>query len=74
VWVGVYAPANTPRAIVERLQQELAAIVKMPDVAQRMSDQGQTPIVNSPEEFARAYEADFPKWEMLIKASGAKAE
>jgi tripartite-type tricarboxylate transporter receptor subunit TctC len=46
----------------------------MPDVAQRMIDQGQTPIVNSPAEFARAYEADFPKWEALIKASGAKSE
>jgi len=74
VWVGVYAPANTPRAVVDRLQQELAAIVKLPDVAQRMTDQGQTPIVNTPEEFARAWAADFPKWEALIKASGAKPE
>ena len=74
VWVGVYAPANTPRPVVERLQQELAAIVKLPDVAQRMTEQGQTPIVNTPEEFANAYRADFPKWEALIKASGAKPE
>lgn len=74
VWVAAYAPANTPRAIVDRLQQELAAIVKLPDVAQRMADQGQTPVVNTPEEFARAYRADFPKWEALIKASGAKPE
>ena len=74
VWVGAYAPANTPRPIVDRLQQELAAVVKLPDVAQRMTDQGQTPIVNTPEEFAKAYQADFPKWEALIKASGARPE
>jgi tripartite-type tricarboxylate transporter receptor subunit TctC len=74
VWVGAYAPANTPRPIVERLQQELAAIVKLPDVAQRMTEQGQTAIANTPEEFATAYQADFPKWEALIKASGAKPE
>ncbi|MEO7760505.1 MAG: tripartite tricarboxylate transporter substrate-binding protein [Casimicrobiaceae bacterium] len=74
VWVGVYAPAGTPKQVIDRLQQELAAIVKLPDIAQKMADQGQTPIVNSPEEFARAYQADFPKWEALIKASGAKAE
>ena len=74
VWVGVYVPAGTPRSIVERLQQELSAIVKLSDVAQRMTEQGQTPIVNTPEEFARAYQVDFPKWEALIKASGAKPE
>ncbi len=74
VWVGVYAPAGTPKPVVERLQQELAAIVRMPDVAQRMADQGQTPIANPPDEFLRAWQADFPKWEALVKASGAKAE
>jgi tripartite-type tricarboxylate transporter receptor subunit TctC len=74
VWVGVYAPAGTPRGVIERLQQELATIVRMPDVAQKMTDQGQTPIASTPEDFARAYRTDFPKWEALIKASGAKAE
>jgi tripartite-type tricarboxylate transporter receptor subunit TctC len=74
VWVAAYAPAGTPKPIVERLQQELATIVRMPDVAQRMADQGQTPIANPPDEFLRAWQTDFPKWEALIKASGAKAE
>ena len=74
VWVGAYAPAGTPKPIVERLQQELAAIVRMPDIAQKMTDQGQTPIVNTAEEFQRAYQADLPKWRALIEASGARAE
>jgi tripartite-type tricarboxylate transporter receptor subunit TctC len=46
----------------------------MPDVAQRMTEQGQTPIVNTPDEFTKAYQSDLPKWEALIKASGAKPE
>jgi tripartite-type tricarboxylate transporter receptor subunit TctC len=74
VWVGAYAPAGTPRAVVDRLREELAAVVKLPDVAQKMTDQGQSPIVNTPEEFEKAYQADYPKWESLIKASGAKPE
>ena len=74
VWVGAYAPAGTSKAIIAILQSELAAIVRLPDVAQRMADQGQTPIVNQPDEFLRAWQADFPKWEALIKASGARAE
>jgi len=74
VWVAAYAPAGTPRPVIERMQQELAAIVRMPDVVQRMTDQGQTPIANTPEEFARAYQADYPKWEALIRTSGAKPD
>jgi tripartite-type tricarboxylate transporter receptor subunit TctC len=74
VWVAVYMPAGAPQPVVERLREELAAVVKLPDVAQRMTDQGQTPIVNAPEEFAKAYRADLPKWEALIRASGAKVD
>jgi len=74
VWVGVYMPAGTPRSVLERLRDELVAVVKLPDVTQKMTDQGQTPIVNSPDEFAKAYQADLPKWEALIRASGAKVE
>ena len=74
VWVAAYAPPNTPRAIVERLQREIAAVIHQPDVAQRMIDQGQTPLGNTPEEFAAAFAKDAPRWVTLIKASGAKAE
>ena len=74
VWVGVYAPGGTPKAALERIQRELKAVVSEPDITRRMLEQGQAPIVNSPEEFNASYKADFPKWEALIKASGAKVE
>ncbi len=74
VWVGVYAPAGTPKAVLERLQRELKIVISEPDITKRMLDQGQFPIVNTPEEFLANYRADFPKWEALIKASGAKVE
>lgn len=74
VWVGVYAPAGTPRPVVERLQRELKVVIADPDITKRMLDQGQAPIVNTPEEFTANYKADFPKWEALIRASGAKVE
>ena len=45
----------------------------MPEVREKMVAQGQTPVGNTPEEFT-ANLADLPKWEALIKASGAKAE
>jgi tripartite-type tricarboxylate transporter receptor subunit TctC len=70
----VYAPAGTPRPILERLRSELKAVTAQPDVREKMLAQGQTPIVNTPDEFSANYRADYPKWDALIKASGAKIE
>ena len=74
IWVAAYAPAGTPRAIVDRLQKEIAAVTHMPDVLQKMVEQGQTPLANTPEEFATAFAKDAPTWINYIKASGAKPE
>jgi len=74
IWVGAYAPAGTPRPIIDRLQRELKAVINLPEVKERMVAQGQTPVGNTPEEFVANVRADLPKWEALIKASGAKLE
>jgi tripartite-type tricarboxylate transporter receptor subunit TctC len=74
IWLGVYAPAGTPRPILNRLRNELKAVTAQPDVLDKMLAQGQTPIVNTPDEFAANYRADYPKWDALIKASGATIE
>jgi len=73
VWVAAYAPAGTPAPIVERLQRELAAVIRLPDVSARMAEQGQTPLGSTPAEFDAAFKAQAPRWEALIRASGAKA-
>ena len=74
IWVAAYAPAGTPRPIVDRLQKEINAVIHLPDVTARMVDQGQTPLGNTPEEFAAAFSKDAPTWITYIKASGAKPE
>jgi tripartite-type tricarboxylate transporter receptor subunit TctC len=74
IWVGAYAPAGTPRPIIDRLQRELKAVINMPEVREKMVAQGQTPVGNTPEEFVANVKADLPKWDALIKASGAKIE
>jgi tripartite-type tricarboxylate transporter receptor subunit TctC len=74
IWVAAYAPAGTPKAIVDRLQKEIAVVIRLPDVLPRMIEQGQTPLGNTPEEFSAAFARDAPKWVDYIKASGAKAE
>lgn len=72
VWVAAYAPAGTPKPIIDRLQREIAAVIRLPDVAPKMVDQGQTPLGNTPEAFAAAFKADAPRWIKLIRESGAK--
>lgn len=74
VWVAAYAPASTPAPIVERLQRELAAVIRLPDVSARMAEQGQTPLGSTPAEFDATFKAQAPRWEALIRASGAKAQ
>ena len=74
VWGGAYLPAGTPRPIVERLSREIVEVLRTPEVAERLIAMGQLPIGNTPEEFAENYRRDFPRWEALIKASGAKVE
>ena len=66
--------AGTPRPILDRLQKEIAAVTHMPDVLQKMVEQGQTPLGNTPEEFAAAFARDAPRWVEYIRASGAKPE
>jgi len=74
IWVAAYAPAGTPKAIVDRLQREIAVVIRLPDVLPKLIEQGQTPLGNTPEEFAAAFARDAPRWIEFIKASGAKPE
>jgi len=74
IWVGAYAPAGTPRPIVERLQRELAAVLQLPEVREKMIAQGQTPIGNTPDQFAAAQRSDVEKWGALIRGFGLKLD
>jgi tripartite-type tricarboxylate transporter receptor subunit TctC len=74
IWVGAYAPPGTPRPIIERLQRELAAVLQLPEVREKMIAQGQTPIGNSPDEFAAAQRSDVEKWGALIRGFGLRLD
>lgn len=69
-FVAAYAPAATPRPIVERLSAEFVKAIRAPDISARMVDQGQDPIANTPDEAERAHRQELPKWEALIKSTG----
>ncbi len=68
-WNGILAPAGTPRAIVERLNQVLVKIVRSPDMAPALASEGATAVGNTPAEFDAVIRADIAKWAKIIKAS-----
>ncbi len=73
-WQAVFAPAGTPPAIVERLYTEIARILKMPDVAKRLTDLGLDLSGMPPAELAAMVKADVPRLGKVVRDSGAKAE
>ncbi len=73
-WNGVLAPAGTPRAIVERLNRDIVAIVKTPQFAEQFAPEGIVPVGNTPEQFTQIIISDIAKWAKVIRAAGIRAE
>jgi tripartite-type tricarboxylate transporter receptor subunit TctC len=73
-WFGFYAPAGTPKAVVERLNGAIVKALAMPDVRERLTGLGLEPTGTTSEEFARIMASDAARWGPVIQASGFKAE
>jgi tripartite-type tricarboxylate transporter receptor subunit TctC len=69
IWIGVMAPAGTPRAIVETLNREINKILSRPEIQESWRRQGTHTMVMTPEEFGRYIEAEIERWAKLIKAN-----
>ena len=73
-WQGVFAPAGTPKPIVERLGKEIAAIVASPDMQERLRNLGVEPDGRTAEPFAAFQRSEIAKWEKVIRDARIKAE
>ncbi|QQS12308.1 MAG: tripartite tricarboxylate transporter substrate binding protein [Rhodospirillales bacterium] len=74
LFVAAYAPAGTPASIIGRMREEIAAIVAMPDVREKLVQQGQTPVGSTTDELAAVLARETPIWAALIRESGAKVD
>jgi tripartite-type tricarboxylate transporter receptor subunit TctC len=74
VWYGLFAPAGTPAAVVNRLNAEIRKITALPDVQKRLLTEGAEPMNASPQEFAARIQSDYEKWNKVVEAAGAKIE
>jgi tripartite-type tricarboxylate transporter receptor subunit TctC len=73
-WYGIWGPRNLPPEILARLNTEIAAIIKQPEVQQRLLTFGFEPVGSSPVEFAKYIASEMAKYEKIIKDANIKAD
>jgi len=73
-WNAVFAPAALPAAHADRLAQALSAIVKEPEIGQKLFDQGWQPLGTAPEGLARRIREDTARWGEIIRLTGVRSE
>lgn len=73
-WFGLFAPAGTPTEIVDKIQVEVAKILKMPAIRQRFESLGATPSGMTSAEFKKFMAAEGVKWAEVVKQSGARID
>lgn len=73
-WYGLLAPAGTPTARVDKISKVIAAIVRRPDIKQKLIDQGATPVGGTPAEFSAHIASELKKWSTVVKAAGAQVD
>jgi tripartite-type tricarboxylate transporter receptor subunit TctC len=74
IWYGFLAPAATPAPIVSKLNAEIAKVLAMPDIRERLLTQGMDPFISSPEQFATLIKSDLAKFTRIIKSANIKLE
>lgn len=73
-WIGLFAPAGTPPAIVQRLEQETAKAITNADMKKEMTQMGLVPTASSPEQFARQIGQEIDMWSTLAKQNNISVE
>lgn len=72
VWLGLFAPAGTPPAVVARLNGAIDKVLQLPEVRDKLLAAGSIPAGGSSAEFAKFLGVDYPKWGQVVKSSGVK--
>ncbi len=73
-WFALFAPAGTPKQVVDRLNSEVLRVFRLPEVAERLKTLGLEAVLSSPQELASYQASEITKWTKVVKESGARAE
>ena len=74
IWIGLMAPAGTPKPVTDRLNAEISKIVSRPDVKRAWNEQGAEPMTMTVGEFEKYLNDDIAKWAKVIKGAGIKVD
>jgi tripartite-type tricarboxylate transporter receptor subunit TctC len=69
-WQGMFAPAGTPKQILDKIAGETIRMLKSPEVGERLAREGSDPIGTTPEQFSQRYQAEITKWAKVAKQAG----
>ena len=73
-WYALFAPANTPKPIIARLNAEIAKVMNTPEMKSFAQSQGTEAVSSTPEELAAIHKLELDKWGAVVKTAGIKAE
>ena len=73
-WYGIFAPAGTPAAIVEKLSREIAAAIKLPDVREFMAREGADPVGSTPQEFTAFFRSEVERYARVIRSANIRGD
>lgn len=74
IWLGIMAPAGTPRPVLERLNAEITKVANRADVREAWGKQGAVPMIMTVAEFDKHLNADIAKWAKVVKIAGARTD
>jgi tripartite-type tricarboxylate transporter receptor subunit TctC len=74
IWLGLMAPAGTPKPVIEKLNAALNEVVKRPDIVKLWKDQGAIPMSMTAEEFDKFLRGDIVKWANVVKTFAEKPQ
>ena len=74
LWTSLFAPAGTPRPVLEAVHAQAVKALQLADVRERMASLGIEPVGNTPEQLAAILKADLERWTAVAKSAGVKAE
>jgi tripartite-type tricarboxylate transporter receptor subunit TctC len=73
-WFGFFAPRDTPRPVIDKLNRAVNEILKEPEIDKQMVFAGADPVGGPPEQFKAFIDSEFKKWQVVVKESGATAQ